>query len=135
MTAQDSAYAAAIAYAEKRGREDGTNAAGWYTQDTFRDAPAYAAAYVLRGLEDGDPAVMDTLPHADLSGEWADSLTGPALVADAIVHADDWTMTRAEWVAYWEAHDPFTDVCDAYELAFDDAAADAIAAAAREVLA
>jgi hypothetical protein len=112
----------AIAYAATRGTKDGRNAAEWYLQDVLRSTrDGVALARILQGIEDGDPEITDSLPSADLSGQWADSLTGPALVEDAIVYADDWTMGRAEWVAYWAEHDVFTDVCDAYETAYADA--------------
>ena len=139
MTLSNTPYDAAVEYARKRGAEDGASAAAWYVQDTIGGRvsgdPRKAAAYILRGIDDGDSAVTDGFPCADLSGEWADTLTGPQLIDDAIVNADDWTMTRADWVAYWADHDAFTDVCDAYETAFSDAAGDAIASAARAILA
>jgi hypothetical protein len=133
------AYDAALAYAAERGREDGTNAAGWYTQDAMgaglSNVGRMNARRILIGIDDGDPAVMDSLPYADLSGEWADTLTGPGLVADAVaaaLYGDDtagetaYDAARADW---------FTDICDAYETAYSDAATDAIATAARDVLA
>jgi hypothetical protein len=132
-------YTAAVEYARKRGAADGANAAGWYVQETIGGRvtgdPVAAARYILRGIEDGDSAVTDGFPFADLSGEWADSLTGTALYDAAIVNADDWTMTRPDWVAYWAGHDAFSDVCDAYSDAFSSAAEDAIASAARAILA
>src|SRR6185295_3028760 len=121
------------------GSAAGRNAAEWWLQDTIggRVAPRVdrmAAGAILRGLEDGDPAVLDMLPRADLSGEWAGDLTGPQLYDAAIVNADDWTMTRPEWVAYWAEHDAFTDICDAYESAFDDAVSAEVGRAARAIL-
>jgi hypothetical protein len=81
------AYDAALAYAAARGAGDGANAAGWYVQDTIGGRvsgdPTKAARYILRGIDDGDSAVTDGFPFADLSGQWADSLTGPQLVNDA----------------------------------------------------
>lgn len=130
----------AIEYAANLGTEHGTNAAEWYAQDTFggrvwsKRGSHAAAIAVLRGIRDGDPDVLDCFPRADLSGEWADTLTGPQLVEQAIVHADDWSMTRPAWIAYWEANDVFTDVCDAYEQAFSDAVQSEIERTARLAL-
>lgn len=118
----------AIAYATERGRADGLAAASWYEVPT---GSGINLARLIKGIDDGDPAILDTFPTADLSGEWADSLTGPALVEAAIVNADDWTMTRDEWTAYWSVLEPFNDICDAYEIAFSDAAAAEIERVAR----
>lgn len=115
------AYDRAIAYAETLGAEHGRNAAGWYNIDT-----APAAQAILRGIADGDPAVLDTLPHADLSGEWSDTLTGPALYRDA---CDAAGLVEADG-----AYASFDGICDAYENAFATAAESAIAAAARAIL-
>ena len=136
--AHEQAYDAAIKYAQDRGAADGRNAAEWYVQDTIGGRvsgdPVKAARYLLRGIEDGDSAVTDGFPFADLSGEWADSLTGPQLVESAIVNADDWTMSRADWIGYWAERDVSADICDAYEMAFSSAVEDAIASAARAIL-
>ena len=138
-TLSSTPYDAAVEYARKRGADDGRNAAGWYIQDTIGGRvagdPVKAAAYILRGIDDGDSAVTDGFPYADLSGEWADTLTGPQLVDDALsaagVAVDDETTGDASA----ERMDWFTDVCDAYETAFSDACTAAIETAAREILA
>jgi hypothetical protein len=108
------------AYAREIGAEHGRNAASWFFDG---NTPRQTYARVLRGLEDGDPEVMDTIPHADLSGEWADRLTGPELVRDALSYVG--------WSGDDEDTDWFSDICDAYELAFDTAAHDEIARMAR----
>lgn len=126
-----SAYDRAIAYAAAEGTTDGRAAGSWIIDGNTSEAAARA---ILRGLADGDPAVLDMLPAPDLSGQYADGLTGPALVEAAIVNADDWSMSRADWVAYWAALDPFTDVCDAYEMAFSEAVAAVVERSARAIL-
>lgn len=139
MTTDTAAYDAAIAYATERGRQDGANAIDWqYLPGGGRDHSSAAdirawAERTLQGIEDGDPETLDTIPTADLSGQWADTLTGPELLADAVRAADmthDYPATDSDTAADW-----FTDVCDAYENAFDSAAQDAIASAARDILA
>lgn len=126
MDTPTAAYDAAIEYARSLGAEHGHAAATWYFDG---NTPADAYAPVLRGIEDGDPAILDTLPAPDLSGQWADSLTGPQLVRDALAAADidlsaDDSVTD-DSVA-WD-----NDICDAYEFAFSSAAEDEIARVAR----
>ena len=86
------AYDQAIAYATERGAQDGANAAHWYLQDTLGGRvtgdPVKAARYILRGIDDGDSAVTDGFPFADLSGEWADSYSSNDLMMDAGVSDD-----------------------------------------------
>jgi hypothetical protein len=132
--ASEQAYDRALAYARTLGAEHGANAAEWYVQDTIGGRvsgdPVKAARYILRGIEDGDSAITDGFPFADLSGQWADTLTGPQLEADALdaagVHDGDGLAEDMEW---------FTDICDAYESAFSEATETAIATAARAILA
>lgn len=132
----EAAYDAALAYAENLGREHGAGAAGWYVQDAFggrsgRSAvdDRAAAARILRGIEDGYPEIVDELPRADLSGQWAATLTGPELHADAVLAADVDVAQDAGETDEW-----FTDVCDAYENAYASAVEDAVSAAARSIL-
>lgn len=64
----------------KRGEADGKNAGEWALNDwhgTVKDAKHF-----LTGIEDGDPAVMDQLPHPQYSGEWADQPTWEDIVRD-----------------------------------------------------
>lgn len=127
-------YSAAIEYARKVGHDAGENAAAWYVQDTIGGRvsgdPVKAARYILRGIDDGDSAVTDGFPFADLSGEWADTLTGPQLFDDALRAAGVYDQDSGRDVS-----DGMTDICDAYEMAFSEAAEAAIAAAARAILA
>jgi hypothetical protein len=121
-------YDAAIRYAQDRGAQDGRNAAEWYVQDAGINTRG-GAHDVLAGIESGDPAVLDTFPFADLSGEWADTLTGPMLVRDAAAAAHGATGH------YPHTDEWFSDICDAYETAFSDAVSAEIERAARAVLA
>ena len=61
--------------AVKVGRELGTAAATWYEVSGEEQARA-----VLAGILDGDPEVLDTIPHLDLSGQWADGPTPKAIL-------------------------------------------------------
>ena len=113
---------------ERMGREaasigsaHGFNAATWY------DASNWSA--VLRGIEDGDPAILDTFPMADLSGQWADTMTGPALW-DEVCNAVGVDSERHGRL-YTALADCFSDVCEAYESAFARACNDEIERTAR----
>ncbi len=123
--ANETAYAAAIAYATAEGTANGRAAASWYFDGNTSDA---TRAVVLRGIEDGDPAVLDTFPAPDLSGQWADSLTGPQLVADALAAGMAGNSGAYDPAGEW--HD---DIYDAYETAYSEAVEDAIGEAARNV--
>lgn len=120
MTTTDTAYDRAIEYARETGAENGRAAASWcFDGNTTRET--YAA--VLKGIEAGDPEVLDTLPAADLSGEWADTLNGPALYRDA--------CESAGLVESDGAYQSFDEICDAYESAFSTAVMDELTRAAR----
>ena len=106
-------------YAQERGAENGRAAASWVfdgntTTETYRA--------ILRGIDDGDPAVLDQLPTADLSGQMADTLTGPELVEDAAGYVGLSEEAARDW---------FTEICDAYETGYDQAVTDELTRVAR----
>lgn len=103
--------------AREAGAEHGRAAASWYFDGNTSRA---TYAYVLAGLEDGDPQVLDTLPCAPLSGEYADDPTPASVLADLGVDEDD---------------DAASSYLSAYEEAFAEAVEDAIETAARQYLA
>jgi len=57
----------ALATASSRGAEAGKAAGSWVIDG---NTSAETAAHILKGIEEGDPEVMDMQP-APLSGEWA----------------------------------------------------------------
>jgi hypothetical protein len=76
-----------ITSAYKMGYDHGTSAASWVT-DGNTSEPTYRQ--LAQGLADGDPEVLDSLPSAPLSGEWADDPTPSSVLADLEVDpADD----------------------------------------------
>lgn len=104
-------FESALDYARRLGAEHGESAASWVDLDET------SAARIARGIADGDPEILDSLPCADLSGQWADTLTGPQLVLEALEHAESGVIDVDDpRLADW-----FTDICDAYESAFGDA--------------
>lgn len=100
----------AIEKAREIGTEHGTAAASWVT-DGNTDPETYRR--LLAGIEDGDPEIMDELPHADLSGEWADGYTPRQLVEDCDLDADEVEAEDGTRLISVE-----TELCDAYEEAF-----------------
>lgn len=71
--------------ARQIGEDAGISAAGWFF-DGNTEREQYVA--VLRGLMDGDPEVMDSLPCPDLSGEWADDPTPASVLAELGLEED-----------------------------------------------
>ena len=65
--------------AKRDGREAGINAASWVFDG---NTPRASYARVLKGLDEGDPAVLDSINAPNLSGEWADSPTPVSLASD-----------------------------------------------------
>jgi hypothetical protein len=72
--------------AAKIGAEHGKNAASWVfdgntTTDTYR--------WYLRGIDEGDPEVLDSLREPSLSGEFADDYDERDLIRDLELDDDD----------------------------------------------
>lgn len=103
-------YEALEASMREAGAEYGRAAASWFFDG---NTPRETYQRVLAGLEDGDPEILDSLPSAPLSGEFADSPT-PRDVLPVNCPPD------------WE-----DDLLRAYEDGFHTASADAIEAACR----
>lgn len=106
-------YEARMTRATEAGEAHGRAAASWYF-DGNTDTDTYAA--VLRGIEEGDPMVLDTFPVAPLSGEWAGDPTPASVLADLGVSEYD---------------DDADDYLRAYEDGFYDASCAEIERAAR----
>lgn len=104
-------FAEAKVEAEKLGKQHGEAAGSW-----FFDGNTSEATYrrVWRGMEDGDPEIMDSLPSNPLSGEFADGLTPAGLLREI-----GW---NEESVSAQEQD----DLCDAYCDAFNEACQDVI---------
>lgn len=86
--------------AEDAGTLQGTEAARWWAQDNIGgrvtgDVVPVARA-VFDGIENGDPVVLDSLPSADLSGQWADGVTVSDLLGADLVGLDTSSVTAQE---------------------------------------
>jgi len=93
-----------IRNARNDGRRAGKAAASWAFDGNTSDE---TYARVLRGIDDGDPEVLDSLREPNLSGEWADDPTPRTL-------QDDYAVSDARWESIGD------DVCDAWECAARD---------------
>lgn len=102
------------ARAYKLGHEHGQAAARWYWDRTDPNIEDYMK--VLKGIEDGDPAITDSLPHADLSGQWADGMTPQKLYEEVEVPEAFLSIEQIAGIGLLD------DLCDAYESGFNIAA-------------
>jgi hypothetical protein len=102
---------------EALGRECGTAAGSWLLDGNSSEAEARA---LLEGIEAGDPATMDALPSAPLSGEWADGLTAAGVLEEAGIEPDS-----AE-------HE--SELVDAFEAGYTQGVADEACRLARAIL-
>lgn len=121
----------ALDAARQLGTEHGKNAAAWWEQDAIGGRSSgdvkITASTVLKGLEDGYPEILDALPHADLSGQWADGMT-PQILAEECDVPNEALET--------DAGADFLDLlCCTYKAAFNLAAQDAVETACIAVLA
>ncbi len=115
----DEDYAVTCEMARRQGVEHGKAAASWYFDGNTPDE-TYRA--VLRGIEEGDPAVLDTFPAAPLSGEWADGPT-PSSVLEDLAGTSAWDGVFSDEDA--------EEYVQAYEDGFDEASRDEIERVAR----
>src|SRR5262245_57351269 len=97
--------------AEQDGRGAGANSAMWYYD---RSEPTRENLLkVLKGMDDGDPEILDTFVSGSLSGEWADDMTPKRLYEELDMNDKQIEVASEE-------------VCDAWEAAFNSAYADQV---------
>lgn len=88
------------------GRDAGRSAGTWF----FNPGTEDEARGVLRGIEDGDPEVMDSEP-APLSGEWAGDPTPDSVLAE-VTGSAAWDSVLTD--------DEAPSMLDAYEAGFSE---------------
>lgn len=115
MTTLLSKWVVALERAGDIGTSDGIDAA----MDWLAAEPNIDWAYVRDALDGLNGAETDFLPQPDLSGTWADRMSGPDLVNRVLDIAGIDPDTQDAW-------DGFDDICTHYESAFYDAVADVI---------
>jgi hypothetical protein len=118
-SSEASRWAAALAQMRAASADAGRAAAEWWGQDTVGGRASgdvrATARRILAGIDDGDPAVLDTLPSLDTSGQPADDTTGWELFAAA-------TGDRTGWFGL--SIQQRDEALDAYRDGFDTAATD-----------
>lgn len=102
--------------AEKAGAEAGRAAGSWIIDGNTTEA---AARLLLKGIEDGDPEVMDALPSSPLSGEWADA-PSPSDILERVGMSPD--------------HEGADDVLAAFEAGYDRGVVEQVTLAARALV-
>lgn len=88
------------------GRVHGEKTASWFfdgntSQETYER--------VHKGLQDGDPVIMDSLPSSPLSGEWADQMTPRRLLMELGWNEESVSAEQQD------------EICETYEQSFNDA--------------
>lgn len=120
----DEQYRALLDDARSLGEQHGRNAASWWEQDAIGGRASgdtrAVARRVLRGINDGDPEILDSLPCPNLSGEWADGMTPAELFAYLDIEVPD-----------DHESDPFNqwsdEICSEYETGASQGAQDEVA--------
>jgi hypothetical protein len=114
-------WAATLRRMRDAGAEAGRTAAEWWAQDTVGARASgdtrLAARRILAGINDEDPAVLDTLPHFTPSGASVDT-TGWELFADATGDSTGWFGLRIQ---------QRDEAMTVYRDAFDTTATDRVA--------
>ena len=71
-----------------RGTQDGRNAASWMV-DGNTPNPGMFLSKLITGMEEGDPAIMDSLPEPRVGGEWADDPNWEQICMDELDRYED----------------------------------------------
>lgn len=114
-TTERVSFQSLMAKAYSLGQDHGEAAAGWYWDDATTSIDDYRRVH--KGIEEGDSEIMDSLPHADLSGEMADGMT-PRRLYEEVGVPDNLTDGLTDWL--------LTDLCEAYESGFTIAVESAV---------
>ncbi|MFF0172915.1 DUF4314 domain-containing protein [Micromonospora profundi] len=121
LVGETTGWAAALQRMRAAGTEAGRTAAEWWAQDTIGARVGgdtrLAARRILAGVEDGDPAVLDALPHFTSAGESVD-IAGWELFADATGDTTGWFGLRIQ---------QRDEAMAVYRDAYDTAATDRVA--------
>ncbi|MEU7769826.1 DUF4314 domain-containing protein [Micromonospora taraxaci] len=121
LVGEATGWAGALQRMRAAGTEAGRTAAEWWAQDTIGARAGgdtrLAARRILAGVEDGDPAVLDALPHFSSAGVSVD-IGGWELFADATGDITGWFGLRIQ---------QRDEAMAVYRDAFDTAATDRVA--------
>ncbi|MEO3773964.1 DUF4314 domain-containing protein [Micromonospora sp. B9E7] len=122
LVGEATGWAAALQRMRAAGTEAGRTAAEWWAQDIIGARVGgdtrLAARRILAGVEDGDPAVLDALPHFSSAGESVD-IAGWELFADATGDTTGWFGLRLQ-----QRDEAMAVYRDAYDTAVTDRVAE-----------
>jgi hypothetical protein len=93
----------------ERGMDDGVAAASWLV-DGNTPHPEEVLDRLVDGLENGDPAIIDDLPHPRLGGEFADDPTWEDVLQAELEEYDEERVQNGE----------YEDLFDVYCIAFSE---------------
>jgi hypothetical protein len=105
--------------ARELGREAGNASASWYFDRCELQREDYLR--VLKGINDGDPEILDTFQSSPLSGEYSDDMTPKRLYEDLGMGDAQIELAGDE-------------ICEEYEQAFNTAYSDSVASQCTEWL-
>lgn len=84
--------------ARQLGQDAGEAAASWvFDGNTTREQ----YVRILKGIDDGDPEILDSLPTPNLSGEWADDPTPRSVLEELGVDPEDDALAP-DLLSIWE---------------------------------
>jgi hypothetical protein len=115
--------------AREYGRQQGEAAASWFFDGNTEEETVRA---VLRGIEDGDPVVLDRLPYCDLSGQWADEPVPTTVLNDLGITVEQGEEGHGFLVV--EDYDEVSDIVAVYEDSFNEGMVLAVEKDARDRL-
>lgn len=87
-----------------RGEADGVAAASWIIDGNTTD-PIAVLGKLIRGIADGDPEILDSLPAPDLSGQWADKPTLHQILKQEFTFYPEDPGVVGAWEEYGDAYD------------------------------
>ena len=132
---------AALECAKEDGFQSGRNVASWIDQDLFggraKDGKA-AARRFLKGIDDGDPEILDMIPSSPLSGEWAGDRTSKDVVCNALSLDDGEFDIMSDTVCALDMEDEFQSmfeqICSSFEESYYDSARETLVKAAKAAI-
>lgn len=132
---------AALECAKDDGFQSGRNVASWMDQDLFggraKDGKA-AARRFLKGIDDGDPEILEIIPSSPLSGEWAGDRTAKDIVCNALSLDDGEFNIMTDVVCKLDMEDEFQSlfeqICNVFEESYYDSAQETLVKAAKSAI-
>jgi len=132
---------AAFECAKEDGFRSGRNVVCWIVQDMFggraKDGKA-AARRFLKGIDDGDPEILEMIPSSPFSGEWAGDRTAKDVVQSVLALDDEEWQTMADVVCALDMEESFQclfeQICNVFEESHYDSAQESMIKAAKAAL-